>query len=588
MLQDQAPSLDYQVLMNIAELCSRQGMEHLILSPGSRSAPLALTFIRHGGFRWRVVPDERSAAYQAVGLASATGKLVGLICTSGTAALNYAPGLAEAYWQCLPLIAFTADRPPEWIGQGENQAIYQKNLFAPNIKESLQIPVDLQSEPDEWHAYQQISNALNRAKAAPNGPVQVNAPFREPLYPSEPLPSPQARIKTFQKSGYQQGLSTVNHAQLTQTLKQTHRILVIAGMGAPTEEELRVLGDFVMRTRGVLVSDFLSNTHRLPSSVLGADLIAKKALEEDLSVLKPELVITLGGPLLSKSLKEFLKKAQPAEHWHIDEAAEARDTFQALTRVIPLKPYTFMRELGGKLWPKQENRFCQAWHYYNQQIKEAINDLATEKGGFSEIRVMKTLLKDLPQQAVLQLGNSMPVRHAQLLGPLFQEREITVKGNRGTSGIDGCLSTAVGYASETSKAVYCILGDMAFMYDRNALWSHSLPPNLTIIILNNKGGGVFRTLPGAKDQPELDSYFTYALPTDFYHTASQHHCSYYLAEDWPTLLDYLKTEEKEQQRPSIIEVNFEDKINFSDISAIQVDLLRRLSHLDPVKNPSKV
>lgn len=588
MPQDQAPSVDYQVLMNIAELCHRQGMEQLILSPGSRSAPLALTFIRHGGFKWRVVPDERSAAYQAVGIASASGKLVGLICTSGTAALNYAPGLAEAYWQCLPLIAFTSDRPPEWIGQGENQAIYQKNMFTPNIKDSLELPVDLHSEPDEWQAYQQISHALDKASSAPAGPVQVNAPFREPLYPTSPLPLPQDHIKTYRKSGFQQGLSTVNHAQLTQTLKQTDRILVIAGMGSPTEEELRVLGDFVMRTRAVLVSDFLSNTHRLPSAVLGADLIAKKALEEEYAVLKPELVITIGGPLLSKSLKQFLRNAKPPEHWHINEAGEAKDTFQALTRVIPLKPYTFMRELGGKLWPKQENAFSKAWHHYNQRIKEAISSLATADGGFSEIRVMKTLMEGLPKEAVLQLGNSMPVRHAQLLGPLFQEREITVKGNRGTSGIDGCLSSALGYASEIARPVYCILGDMAFMYDRNALWSNSLPANLTIIILNNEGGGVFRTLPGAKDQPELDSYFTYAFRTDFYHTANQHGCDYLLAKDWPSLLDSLRSEKQEQSRPAIIEVSFDVRSNFWDISAIQTDLLKRLSPMDSLKNPSKV
>ncbi len=577
MSYDQTADLNFQVLMNMADLCYQHGMQHLILSPGSRSAPLALTFMRHGGFQWQVVPDERSAAYQAIGVASATGKVVGLVCTSGTAAVNYAPGLAEAFWQGVPIVAFTADRPPEWIGQGENQAIYQQGLYKPNVKGSLEMPVDLPLGDNERFVYQQIACALNTATGIPPGPVQVNMPFREPLYPKSDLPGPQPHLKTYQRSAFQQGLSTVNHTKLTQDLKHSDRILVVAGMASPTLEELRVLGDFVMRTKAVLVADSLSNAHRLPSAILSGDLIAKKALEQDYAVLKPELVITIGGQLLSKSLKTFLRDAKPAEHWHISEAGEARDTFQALTRVIPLKPYTFMREIGGKLWPKPENTFSQAWQKLYFQRQKATYDLATQKGGFSEIRVMKSLLEALPQKAVIHLGNSMPVRHTQLLSPLFQERELTFKGNRGTSGIDGCLSTAIGYARKTSQPVYCILGDMAFMYDRNGLWGRALPRNLCVIVLNNHGGGVFRLLPGAQDQTELDEYFAFTYPTEFSHTAYQHDCGYFRAEDWSSLEAILPQIAPGVSQPTIVELDFREKTNFSDQAAIQADMLRKLS-----------
>lgn len=236
-----------------------------------------------------------------------------------------------------------------------------------------------------------------------------------------------------------------------------------------------------------------------------------------------------------------------------------------------------MREIGGKLWPKAENVFSQAWHLLDQQIKKATTGLATQKGAFSEIRAMKALLETLPRKAVLHMGNSLPVRHGQLLAHLLLERTITIKGNRGASGIDGCLSTAVGYARETDAPVYCILGDMAFMYDSNALWGHNLPANLKVIILNNSGGGVFRTLPGAKDQPELDDYFAFNYQTAFYHTACLYNCAYWAAEDWSTFFDRLNKLHQHENGPLIFELKFQDKTNFQDQSAIHSDLLRKLS-----------
>jgi 2-succinyl-5-enolpyruvyl-6-hydroxy-3-cyclohexene-1-carboxylate synthase len=567
----------YQVLVNIAELCYQKGMTALVLSPGSRSAPLAITFWRHGGFECRVVPDERSAAYQALGMASATGKPVGLVCTSGTAPLNYTPAIAEAYWQRIPLVAFTADRPPEWIGQGENQSIHQQDIYAANSKGFFELPPALQLNSDKQYAYQQVNAAINMACTAPSGPVQVNVPFREPLYPESTLPRPEADIPIHEKVYTKPGLSDTSLTALAQAINRSTRILVVAGMGAPSEEELQVLGEFIRQTHAVLVTDLLANAHHLPEAVTAVDVIAKKAKDQERTHLQPELLITFGGPLLSKAVKQFLRAHKPAEHWHVSEAGEERDTFQALTKVVATDPFTFFQKVAGKLQGHSRHPYTQAWHQLEEQVSAAIADLDTAEGAFSEIRALRAMLWHLPEEAVLHLGNSLPVRHIQLLAPLVKDTKLLLKANRGTSGIDGCLSAAVGYAKQTSLPVYTILGDLAFMYDRNALWLDQLPDNLFIIILNNSGGGVFRTLPGAKDQPELEDYFASAQHTHFHYTAYQHGCPYLYADNWSSFHENLNHLGAQRKAPLILELSFHHADNFQDQSAIHADLAARLS-----------
>lgn len=572
----------YQLLVNIAEICHQHGMRAVVLSPGSRSAPLAITFWRHVGFECHVVPDERSAAYKALGIATATGTVVGLICTSGTAPLNYAPAMAEAYWQGVPLVAFTADRPPEWIGQGENQTIHQQQLYQPNSKAFYQLSPS-RTEEDARDAYQQVNKALITASTIEQGPVQVNVPLREPLYPHGDLPVASAELQVYHNARSLAGLTSATQTKLTQTLKNTTRIVVLVGMGSPSEEELRALRDFVVRSRAVLVTDLLANAQQLPDAITAADLIAKAEKDKPSSSLKPDLLITLGGPVLSKALKQFFRHHKPSEHWHISEAGEARDTFQALTQVIPVHPCTFLRDLGGKLWPKPENEFCQAWQNLEKETRGAVAHLATDKGLFSEIRALKMVFQHMPQQGVLHLGNSLPVRHAQLLSPLLQGSALNVRANRGTSGIDGCLSTAVGYATQTDLPVYAILGDVAFLYDRNALWASELPENLVVIIINNSGGGVFRTLTGAQDQPELEPYFASAHQMNFYHTAKQHNCYYGYADTWSSLTEQLHDLSSNRGGPLILELDFKEQSNFQDQAAIHADLKARLLQVDQPK-----
>ena len=567
----------YQALVNIAEICHQKGMTAIVLSPGSRSAPLAISFWRHSEFECRVVPDERSAAYQALGMASATGKPVGLVCTSGTAPLNYTPAIAEAYWQGIPLVAFTADRPPEWIGQGENQTIHQQHIYAANSKAFFQLPPSLHPSRDEQHAYQQVNTAINTACRVPVGPVQVNVPFREPLYPEKPLPRPEPDILSHEKVYAEPRLSEPSLTALSEAINSSTKILVVAGMGTPSRKALQVLGEFIRQTQAVLIDDLLANAHPLPEAVTTVDAIAKKAKDQEVTHLRPEVLITFGGPLLSKALKQFLRAHKPAEHWHISEAGEESDTFQALTKGVVTNPFTFFREMAGKLQSRSGNAYAQSWHRLEEEGSAAVAALDTAEESFSEIRALKAMLPHLPEEAVLHLGNSLPVRHIQLLAPLLKDTKLLLKANRGTSGIDGCLSAAVGYAKQTSLPVYAVLGDLAFMYDRNALWLDKLPDNLCIVVLNNSGGGVFRTLPGAKEQPELEDYFASAQHTHFQYTAYQHGCSYRYADNWSSYHENLSLLGARRNAPLILELGFHHANNFRDQAAIHADLAARLS-----------
>ncbi|MBC8082789.1 MAG: 2-succinyl-5-enolpyruvyl-6-hydroxy-3-cyclohexene-1-carboxylic-acid synthase, partial [Hymenobacter sp.] len=172
-----------QAIHNIAEICARHGITDVVLSPGSRSAPLTLAFARHPALTVRVVPDERAAAFIALGMAQAQRRVVVLVCTSGTAGLNYAPAVAEAYFQQIPLVIFTADRPPEWIDQLDGQTVRQHNLYGAHAKGAFEFPVDTSHADAKWHSARLINEAINLAQAAPAGPVQVNVPLREPFYP---------------------------------------------------------------------------------------------------------------------------------------------------------------------------------------------------------------------------------------------------------------------------------------------------------------------------------------------------------------------------------------------------------------------
>ncbi|AKQ45231.1 2-succinyl-5-enolpyruvyl-6-hydroxy-3-cyclohexene-1-carboxylate synthase [Rufibacter radiotolerans] len=496
-----------QSVIDIAEICARKGVQDVVLSPGSRCAPLTLAFARHPQLRVRTVPDERSAAFIGLGIAQQTGRPVVLVCTSGTAAYNYAPAIAEAFYQNIPLLVLTADRPPEWIDQLDGQTIRQTHIYGGHVKRSLDFPVDTAHADAKWFASRLINEALNEATAFPEGPVHVNVPLREPFYP-EPGEefAYKADVKIIEELASGFGLPNQQWETLRQELSAFKRVLVVAGQGRKDQALHEEIVAFCRATGAVLVTDTISNQQKAGDSINFHDVfLGAKHLHGE-EALRPDLLITFHKSLISKNLKLFLRKQPGMRHWHVQPAGQVADTFQALTRIVRTTPQAFFQEIGKGEKPLMVTpAFTQAWHELEHQGKSVLARFQ-ENSPFSEFMACYQTLRMLPANSVLHLANSMSVRYANLIG-VAEVEGLEVFANRGTSGIDGSTSTAVGAALSTDKLVTLITGDMAFLYDRNALWHNYLPQNLRILVLNNHGGGIFRMIEGPRSQPELRPFF---------------------------------------------------------------------------------
>jgi 2-succinyl-5-enolpyruvyl-6-hydroxy-3-cyclohexene-1-carboxylate synthase len=550
----------YQIIGQFINICVSKGVKYAILSPGSRSAPLALSFIRNKNIRSFIINDERSAAYVALGIAQNTGQPVVLVCTSGTAALNYAPAVAEAYYQKIPLIVFTADRPPEWIGQGENQTINQAGIYHPNILASKQVHIFYNDENAEYDAFRTLNELINKAFFPVKGPVHINVPMREPIYhynePNEEETIP-PNISLILSEPI---LSSDLQKELLADLKKHRKILVIAGTYQPDLELKLTINELLLKSDIVFIPDITSNMQGINKSILQADLLLNISDENDMDIFQPSLLISFGGPMVSKSLRQFLRTFKPKEHWHINPTGEAPDTYQALNKIIQTNPLQFFRFVLDNITSLKDafsNIFYQKWKEENEQAAEGILNTIKEEQN-NELFAVSRVLKYLPKDSILQLGNSMPVRLVSTitLKSNTYSDNIRVFSNRGTSGIDGCLSTAVGAALSTDETVTVILGDQSFFYDRNALWNKNLPSNLKIVMLNNHGGGIFKTIKGPSQQPEFNEYFIAGQPIIAENTVQQHNLNYLYCDDLNKIDGFIEELYLKNDKAVVLEIDF--------------------------------
>ncbi len=564
-----------QPIWNIAQICQKHGIENVIISPGSRSAPLTLAFVRHKNLNCKVIADERSAGFIALGIAQQTKKTVVLICTSGSAAYNYAPAIAEAYFQQIPLLIFTADRPPEWIDQYDGQTIRQTNIYGKHVKESYTLPVDLSHEDAIWHVERTISEAINLTKTAPFAPVHINAPFREPFYP--PIENQEEEAI----NGFQNQIKYDNDVKIIEQIHSRPKITnqhwqELLEIWNKTEKKLIVGGQMGFDARLIdalngleitVVADVISNLHTVKNSIQHQDvfLMNRESLEE----LRPDLLITFGKSVISKNLKKFLREYPAHQHWHIQPAGVAADTFQSLTKIIPLNPSYFFRKVLEKQTPfahsYRQSFFVDNWRGTDAEIKK-LNATFFEEQPFSEFEAVKRLMEMLPKNCNFHLANSMSVRYANYLN-LDKEsnKEIEIFSNRGTSGIDGSTSTAIGHAIADDETLNILLtGDVAFFYDRNAFWNNYLPKNLIVILLNNHGGGIFKMLPDAAKQPESDEFFVIKQPLNAKKLSEEFGLEYVFCENKTGLQNALKNLEldvEKRNRITILEVKTSIEIN---------------------------
>jgi 2-succinyl-5-enolpyruvyl-6-hydroxy-3-cyclohexene-1-carboxylate synthase len=501
-----------QPIINLVDILAKKGVKNAIISPGSRNAPLTIALVRHPQIETKSISDERSAAFIAMGMAQNLKQPVAICCTSGSAAYNYAPAVAEAFFQEIPLIILTADRPKEWIHQNDGQTIYQTDIFGKHVKQSFEVGSDYFHPDSLWHIERTINHAVNLANAFPQGPVHINIPLREPFYPSENeeiIFDNQSRIIEVLET--EKTLSKELWNELLIRFQDFDNILIAGGQSEKDEKLTNILQQLQDEFQIVCVGDTISN--------LGVEAISKHDifLKPENVNLRPDLLITFGKSFISKGLKTFLRKNKAVEHWHLQIGEHLIDTFQSLTKIIPITPLTFFTKLYEDLdFDKFKNGeiernedFSNNWIAQERKAKIYVERFFADKihqEKFNEFYAIKFLIDSLPNDCQVHLANSMAVRYANIIGFDFK-KQIEAFANRGTSGIDGCVSTALGQATCTDKLVFLFVGDVAFFYDRNALWNRYLPNNLRIILLNNHGGGIFRMIDGPSKQPELGDYF---------------------------------------------------------------------------------
>ena len=540
-----------QSINNIAEICARKGVRQVVISPGSRSAALTLAFARHPDITTKVIADERAAGFVALGMAQYSGQTVALVCTSGSAGYNLAPAVVEAYFQGVPLLIFTADRPKEWIHQQDGQTIYQNELYGKHVKKAFELPADYTHPDARWYGERVLNEAINLSQLAPCGPVHINVPIREPFYPvAHEEITYDRHVKLVERLQTQATLAVETWHKLQGEFENAERVLIAVGQMPPNAPLWAILKELSEEQEVVVVADVIANVPPDAAFVRQHDVFLKAKNEELLASLRPDLLITLGDSFIAKNLKLFLRKHPPVRHWHVQNTDLLIDTFQSITTQIPVAPTYFFQKLLEDLDYQQfiqndtddtdRAAYRQNWLRAESQAKRALSQFLRHETRRNEFALVEQVVAHLPENCVLHLANSMPVRYVNLLG---LERPAEVFANRGTSGIDGCTSTAVGAALMTDKLVFLLTGDVAFFYDRNALWHPHIPKNLRIVLFNNGGGNIFRLIDGPSAQPELEQYFETRHTTNALRTAEDAHLDYQklnesdnFEEIWPAFL----------------------------------------------------
>jgi len=489
---------DKKHIQQLAALLLKKGITDIVISPGSRNAPLINTFTGIAEFHCLNIVDERSAAYFALGLALEKQKPVVLVCSSGTATLNYVPALAEAYYQNIPLIVLTADRPDYWIDQAESQCIRQENIYQNFTKKGISLPLG-ESEKELWFSARKINECLNLATSGKPAPVHINIPFEEPLHQlvQETLPE----VKVIDIAETKAVLTEHEQSKLADSFNQSPKILILAGELNPHPELNKILDTLVDKTGAVVVCEHLANLSD-SSFCKGIDLLMTCILDDHIESFQPDLLITFGGQFVSKSLKQFLRKHKPTQHWHLSKSNDHFDTFQSLTKVINMEVTNFFEAITKTVQP-HDHTYLELWKNKEAKVNQ-LRDKFVEDTEFCDLKVFDLIGKQIPENSVIHLGNSSPVRYALIHQSV---KNATYFGNRGTAGIDGCLSTAVGYASASDRLNTIILGDLSFFYDSNALWNKYIGTNLRIIVINNGGGNIFGLIKGPTDSPAYTEHF---------------------------------------------------------------------------------
>ncbi len=525
----------YSTKRNIQQLVSlmlKRGITDVVVCPGSRNAPLAHTFAA-AGMRCHEVTDERSAGFFAIGLIEAKERAVAVCCTSGSAVLNLAPAVAEAYYRPLPLLVITADRPACWIGQMDGQTLPQQAAFGRTVRKVVNLPEstydnDTQNTDNAWYANRLINEAMIELERS-GGPVHINIPISEPLFDFSATELPDERIIS-----YSSHLTT----EMAQQWRETERKMIVAGQ--MTAAEAYLMDELIAKLDNgcVVLAEHLSNLHGDIISNFDEILTSCK----DTTALQPDLLITLGGHIVSKKLKQWLRSNPPQQHWQISENGEVVDLFRCVTHIIEAKPESFVAQLAG-CSSTNNTEYAYLWKAEAEKVVPATSD---------EVEILRNVAQYISKDWNIHVANSCMVRNLQKIGPL----PCDIHCNRGVNGIEGSMSAAVGYAVGSGRKTLLLIGDLSFFYDQNALWNkHTDGCCLRILLLNNGGGEIFNKLPGLEASPYKDTLIAGAHHTTAEGAALANGCEYKAVSSLSEVADALPWLMSDEKGVRILEVS---------------------------------
>tara|TARA_B110000091_G_scaffold148852_1_gene158546 strand:- start:594 stop:2252 length:1659 start_codon:yes stop_codon:yes gene_type:complete len=523
----------------VISACTQFNIETVVISPGSRNAPLTIGFYNHPVIETLSVVDERCAAFFALGIAQQTQKPVAILCTSGSALLNYYPAIAEAFYSNIPLVVISADRPKHLIDIGDGQTIRQENVFENHILFSANL---IENTKYKTRNSQLIGEAL-QISVSKKGPVHINVPFDEPLYETveelTPFNFPNISLSSLDNSH-------INYQELASVWNASEKKMILVGVNYP-DAALHQLMDFYADDESVLLlTETTSNLHH-EKAINSIDQLIFSLNQSQFQDLKPEVLITFGGMIISKKIKQFLRKYQPKHHWNIDDK-KAVNTFFCLSEFIQIKPVNFFSNFNTSI-VKMESNYQQKWLQLRDEKRvkhaEYLSGII-----HSDFKVFEQILQSVPNKSQLQISNSSIIRYAQLF---TINKTLNVFCNRGTSGIDGSTSTAIGAAFASKNQTVFVTGDLSFFYDSNGLWNKNIPSNFRIVLINNSGGGIFKIIPGPKST-NASKYFETPHCLTAEYLSKMHEFEYRKAFSTETVKEQLKGFYAASGKPKILEI----------------------------------
>ena len=524
----------------LAHLLKEYGIYDIVISPGSRNAPLAIHFSETDDFNCYSIVDERSAGFVGMGMAKSIKKPVAITCTSGSAAANYYPPITEAFYQNTPLLILTADRPTDYVDIFDGQTIRQKDLYQQHSYGDFQLLEDSAENADDEN-FAIIKKAIEVCFEK-QGPVHINIPLEEPLYEMvSELPHFPPVEKTIRDTVYDLP------PNLVAEWNTSKRILILVGTRDHSEELEMQLSQLVKNHSVVVLKEANSNLKH-EKFFAHIDRYIFNFDEAAFKMYAPDLLITVGQNVVSKKVKQFLRKANPKNHWHIDEVWHP-DTFFSLTEKIKTTPEKFFAKLLNFI-ALEPSPYFNLWDVLRDK-RDVKHDEYCLRTRFSDFKFFEILSHKLPQNINLHISNSSAIRYAQLFD--FQKNNIYC--NRGTSGIDGSTSTAMGFAMKDKKQTVLVTGDISFFYDINGLWNNYIPPYTRIIVFNNGGGDIFKIIPGPGSTNALDEFILTKHHKKAEYLAKHFGFAYTKVDDEDTLLRVLDNFFKHDEKAKILEVD---------------------------------